>query len=143
MKTTSALLAAALAAFSAHALSLDGEWRLDYFPQPDDGAVRSLPIPAGLDVRSVPASVPGNCELDLVNAGILPLVFENSDDADRIFVGDMLKLPSVGGEIAEGRLVTLELPDGDRIMLRTKLSERQKKILLAGGLLRYTEQSLG
>jgi hypothetical protein len=28
-------------------------------------------------------------------------------------------------------------------MLRTKLSERQKKILMAGGLLRYTVQSPG
>ena len=34
----------ALAALSAAAMSLDGEWRLDYFPQPDDGAVRTLPI---------------------------------------------------------------------------------------------------
>ncbi len=26
----------------AAALSLDGEWRPDYFPQPDDGAVREV-----------------------------------------------------------------------------------------------------
>ena len=55
----------------AAVLSLDGEWRLDYFPQPDDGAVREVAIvPA--DAKSVKATVPGNCELDLVNAGILP-----------------------------------------------------------------------
>jgi len=66
------ILATVLLSAAAKAVSLDGEWRLDYFPQPDDGAVRTLPIPAGLDVRSVPATVPGNCELDLINAGILP-----------------------------------------------------------------------
>ena len=53
----------------AAALSLDGEWRLDYFPQPDDGAVRAVAaVPA--DAKSVKATVPGNCELDLVNAGV-------------------------------------------------------------------------
>ena len=55
----------------AAALSLNGEWRLDYFPQPDDGAVREVAsVPT--DAKTVKATVPGNCELDLVNAGILP-----------------------------------------------------------------------
>ena len=53
-------------------LSLDGSWKLDYWPQPVDGAVRELPLPAGLAVKSVPAKVPGNCELDLVAGGVLP-----------------------------------------------------------------------
>ncbi len=59
-------------ASSAVELSLNGEWRLDYFPQPDRGAVRTLPLPSGIDVRTVQATVPGNCELDLVRAGVLP-----------------------------------------------------------------------
>lgn len=49
--------------------SLDGEWALSYFPQPENGAVRTLEIPAH---RTVTATVPGNCELDLVRAGVLP-----------------------------------------------------------------------
>ena len=55
---------------AASTLSLDGEWRLDYFPQPDDGAVRELPL--AVPFKTVKAEVPGNCELDLVNAGVLP-----------------------------------------------------------------------
>ena len=51
-------------------VSLNGEWRLDYFPQPDDGPVRELPI--SMPINTVKATVPGNCELDLVNAGVLP-----------------------------------------------------------------------
>ena len=50
--------------------SLDGEWRLNYFPQPAEGAVRSLPL--GVATESVLAQVPGNCELDLARAGLLP-----------------------------------------------------------------------
>ena len=49
---------------------LDGEWRLDYFLQPDAGAVRTLPVPKPLG--SITATVPGNCELDLQRAGLLP-----------------------------------------------------------------------
>ena len=66
---------AGLVAFAAAAdggLSLDGEWRLDCWPQPDDAPIRALPLPTGLAVATVKAEVPGNCELDLVRAGILP-----------------------------------------------------------------------
>ena len=31
-------------AMAALSVPLDGEWTLDYFPQPDDGAVRTLPL---------------------------------------------------------------------------------------------------
>ena len=57
----------------AAVVSLNGEWDLRWFNQPDEGAVRTLSaIPA--DARSVKATVPGNCELDLVREGILPPV---------------------------------------------------------------------
>ena len=55
----------------ATSLSLNGTWRLDYFPQPDGGAIRS-PAALPADAKTVKASVPGNCELDLVTAGLLP-----------------------------------------------------------------------
>ena len=56
-------------AILATVLSLNGEWKLDYWPQPDWGAVRTLELP---EHRTVAASVPGNCELDLQKAGLLP-----------------------------------------------------------------------
>jgi beta-mannosidase len=68
-----ALVASAALAFEVQAamsVPLNGEWRLDYFPQPDDGALRELPIKVPME--TVQATVPGNCELDLVNAGVLP-----------------------------------------------------------------------
>ena len=51
-------------------LSLNGAWKLSYWPEPDSGAQRTLPAPAM--AQTVTATVPGNCELDLVRAGILP-----------------------------------------------------------------------
>ena len=57
-------------ALGASDVSLNGEWTLDYWPQPGKGAIRSLAIP---EHRTVAATVPGNCELDLVRAGVLPV----------------------------------------------------------------------
>jgi len=56
----------------AAALSLNGEWNLRYWPQAgaEEAARELAAVPA--DAPSVRATVPGNCELDLVNAGILP-----------------------------------------------------------------------
>ena len=59
-----------LVAILAVVVSLNGEWKLSYWPQPETGAVRTLEVPAS--ARGVPATVPGNCELDLVRAGVLP-----------------------------------------------------------------------
>ena len=56
----------------ATVLSLDGAWDLSYFRQPEAAPVRSLPVPSDVEVRQVQATVPGNCELDLVRAGLAP-----------------------------------------------------------------------
>ena len=47
---------------------LDGDWSLSYFPQPEN-AVRKVPLTCAY--RTVPAKVPGNCEQDLVRAGVI------------------------------------------------------------------------
>ena len=62
------LCVSAACAFAAE-FDLAGTWRLDYFQQPDNGAIRTLEIPKH---QTVAAEVPGNCELDLVRAGVLP-----------------------------------------------------------------------
>ena len=59
-------------AAASETLSLNGAWKLEAFTQPDDGAVRSLPLPAGLAVKSYPATVPGCCEEAVMRAGGLP-----------------------------------------------------------------------
>ncbi|MBQ0031846.1 MAG: glycoside hydrolase family 2, partial [bacterium] len=64
----SLLVGVPLACFAA-GIDLTGNWTLDYWPQPESGAVRTLEIPAH---KTVASTVPGNCELDLVRAGVLP-----------------------------------------------------------------------
>lgn len=72
---------------------------------------------------------------NLVNAGILPLIFENPDDYDEVEQGDILRLENVRTALGENRII---LHAGDKkIPLRMELAERQKEVLLAGGLLDY------
>ena len=53
----------------ATGIDLTGNWILDYWPQPETGAVRTLAIPPH---KTIASTVPGNCELDLIRAGVLP-----------------------------------------------------------------------
>lgn len=73
---------------------------------------------------------------NLVNAGILPLTFADADDYDLLEQGGTLSIDGIHAGLAEDR-VTLVSGD-NRIALVMDLAERQKEILLAGGLLRYT-----
>lgn len=79
---------------------------------------------------------------NLVNAGIIPFTFANEADYDRISVNDELCLEGIRESIANGTGVTLKnLTTGESYKLDYQLSERQRDILLAGGLLDYTRES--
>lgn len=75
---------------------------------------------------------------NLVNAGILPLVFANEDDYDLISQGDRVTIENIRGSLETGEF-TLEV-NGKEIPLKAQLADRQKRMLLAGGLLGYTAQ---
>lgn len=54
-------------------ISLDGKWTLKFWPQPDSGALRTPRAAAGAEgAKTVAAKVPGNVELDLLAAGLIP-----------------------------------------------------------------------
>lgn len=79
---------------------------------------------------------------NLANAGILPLVFENESDYDRIDQMDEIELPNVRAEIEAGSAVTvIDKTKGLTFSAQPVLSPRQQKMVLAGGLLNYTRES--
>lgn len=81
---------------------------------------------------------------NLINAGILPLTFVNEADYDKIGQGDELCLENVREAIKNGE-TTLTLKNkskGVEIPVLCELSGRTKDIILAGGLLDYTRESL-
>ncbi len=81
-------------------------------------------------------------QANLVNAGILPVTFDDPADYDKISRGDMLRLPDVRQKLIDGQPVTLEnVTTGERYPVTCSVSARQRDILLAGGLLGYTKEN--
>ena len=79
---------------------------------------------------------------NLVNAGIIPFTFKNADDYDKINLNDKLSLPGIREKIANGETAVLkDLTTGEEFELDYQLSDRQVKIILAGGLLDYTREN--
>lgn len=80
---------------------------------------------------------------NLINAGILPLTFQNEADYDKIEQGDTLSLPDVRKAVAAGLpIIVKNVTKGIEIPVDCDLSGRSKDILLSGGLLSYTKDQL-
>jgi aconitate hydratase len=76
---------------------------------------------------------------NLVNFGILPLTFTDDEEYERIDQGDTLEMPYAVEEITAGKDITVKNVTKKReFKARCELSERQKEILLDGGLLPHT-----
>ena len=81
---------------------------------------------------------------NLINAGILPLTFVNEADYDKIDQGDEIALENVRADIEAGKteLTLIDKTKGAKIPVLCELTGRTKDIILAGGLLDYTRESL-
>ena len=97
-------------------------------------------VPLYLGVKAVIAkSFARIHRANLINSGILPLTFKNEADYDRISLSDTLELPDILRCVNENRpIFIINHTTGDRIELEMPLSERQAKIVAAGGLLNFT-----
>jgi aconitate hydratase len=75
---------------------------------------------------------------NLINFGILPLIFKNSEDYDAIESGDLLEAQNWKNSLAKGEPVTISsLRTGNVIECNYSLSERQIGVVLDGGLLNH------
>lgn len=78
---------------------------------------------------------------NLINAGILPLTFKNPGDYDMIAQGDTVELSGLRETVKNGGDIVAKV-NGKEIALDLDISERDREILLAGGLLDYTRENL-
>ena len=77
---------------------------------------------------------------NLVNAGILPLVFKNPDDYDTIDQMDDLELIDLKSALKSDDVIKVKnITKGIEYEVEAPLSKRQKDIIIAGGLLSYTK----
>lgn len=80
---------------------------------------------------------------NLANAGILPLVFVNESDYEDIDMLDVLQLNSLRENLtAADEFTVANITNGLEFKVKPVLSDRQKKIVLAGGLLNYTKSKI-
>lgn len=75
---------------------------------------------------------------NLINAGIMPLTFADTDDYDKVSQGDDLKLTDIMKGLDSGKIIMQD--DNSKITLKCSFTDRQKKILLSGGLLKYVAE---
>lgn len=75
---------------------------------------------------------------NLINFGIIPLTFKTESDYDQIDSGDELEISDIRKVLSENKpLIVKNLTKGKQFEVNYELSERQKNILLAGGMLSY------
>ncbi len=78
---------------------------------------------------------------NLVNFGIVPLLFADLDDYEKIAQGDSLSVPNLREAVANGTTIVVQnATQGVDIPMQADFTERQRQILLAGGLLNYTRE---
>lgn len=100
-------------------------------------------VPLYLGIRAVLAKSFARIHRDnLINNGILPLTFKNEADYDGIGQMDVLALPEIRAKIAAGaeEVTVVDETTGREITALLPLTERQRTMLLAGGLLNAVKE---
>ncbi len=99
-------------------------------------------VPMYLGIRCVIAKSFARIHVaNLINAGILPLTFANGDDYDRISEGSSLILENIQAGMEKGEIILKDSSTGMQIPLICSLTDRQRAIVTAGGLLNYTKEN--
>ena len=77
---------------------------------------------------------------NLINAGIVPLTFQNEADYDSIDLADELELTNIKSAIANNtEIVLFNKSKNKEIPLVQEFSERDREMLIDGGLLNFTK----
>ncbi|MBR2589386.1 MAG: aconitate hydratase [Clostridia bacterium] len=97
-------------------------------------------VPLYLGVRAVIAKSFARIHAaNLINAGIMPLVFANEEDYTFIGQGDRLVLENIFEGMDKGEITLVDKTTRKTYILKCYYTDRQKAILKAGGLLQFTK----
>lgn len=77
---------------------------------------------------------------NLINFGILPLIFADAADYDALALGDSLVIENLADQIAAGSVIKAKTGSGREITLKLEVTSREKEIILGGGLLNLTRE---
>lgn len=79
---------------------------------------------------------------NLINFGIVPLLFSDPLDYERLKQGDRLRFPDIRKNIEQGKDEILTMCDKREIKFRLKVTDRERKCLLDGGYLNLVKNNL-
>jgi aconitate hydratase len=97
-------------------------------------------VPMYLGIRCVIAKSFARIHVaNLINAGILPVTFENPEDYDKLSQDARLTISGIEAGMAAGKLTVTD-DNGFSFNVVCSLTQRQRSILMAGGLLNYTRE---
>ena len=96
-------------------------------------------VPLHLGIRAVVAkSFARIHRRNLISQSILPLLFREEDDYERVKGGDEWKIKDVRKAVTAGeQTLVVNTDDGTEISLEIRLSPREREVLLAGGTLKF------
>ncbi|MBQ4130762.1 MAG: aconitate hydratase [Clostridia bacterium] len=98
-------------------------------------------VPLYLGVRAVITKSFARIHIaNLINAGIMPLTFENPTDYDKLEQGDCLTIKNIYEGMESGKMTLIDETKGLELPLVCSFTERQIAILKAGSLLAYTKE---
>lgn len=93
-------------------------------------------VPLYLGVKAVFAkSFARIHKTNLINSGIMPLVFKKSEDYDDVEEGDELFIENVPSQVKKGIVKIKNLANGKEYKMLLNITVRQKEIMVQGGLL--------
>jgi aconitate hydratase len=78
---------------------------------------------------------------NLINFGIIPLTFDNTNDYELIKLADKIEFNDIKNVIKENKELVIKVNDKN-IKLNYNFTDRQKEILFAGGLLNWIKESV-
>ena len=97
-------------------------------------------VPLYLGVKAVVAKSFARIHAaNLINAGIIPFTFDDPADYDKLSEGDTLTVDGLFEALKTGK-AQMTTQSGVTVSLSCVFSERQRDILMAGGLLPYTRK---
>jgi len=79
---------------------------------------------------------------NLINYGILPLVLANADDYSALMLSDELEITGLRAAVRDGRpILVKDKTTGAEVKATLPVSDRQREILLAGGVLNHARKT--
>ena len=100
-------------------------------------------VPLYLGIKGVIAKSFARIHMaNLINSGILPMTFTNEADYDKIDMYDELKIENAAKNVMEcDEIIVKNITKGEEYKVNIALSDRQREMMVLGGLLNYTRET--